>query len=477
VVETSDQKQKDPAVNNKSLDLNLNGSFSNGNKEENGEVLMNMQAFSKPQQETTGVIENVIGNSSVNERHSMQDNIKHNEMADHNSNKIDSHTEANIPISNTQDLKEQSRDNTQKGILDGYKKSVSLDLNGTFSSSNKEYDGEILMNVETLSKKKPEQTEDIEKITENNQDQDSNEINANTNMKPVEDLSTKINNTQIEIDENTRTWNHEDMDNEINDSHSSLPEEELSVDAEGSQKEIEANNQYMNAEDENTMHKFPENTLSKEELKSSPENEIIALKDTHMESDEIYTMNEQEQKLEDISPRNEVDFERVDDIAESNDETNLENNPSNVKKDSIIQSSTMESKTSPSVGAGVVDKKKLNLENTKEKMSSKRKDANMESNLSPIKDSRLEDSPRNEEMNSITENSNLDSKASPSVGAGAVDMKKQHFENTPRNEEMDSKRKDVNMESNPSPIKDQRLENSPRNEEMDSKRNDVDNMM
>ena len=49
----------DPAVNNKYLDLNLNGSFSNGNKEENGEVLMNMQAFSKPQQETTGVIENV----------------------------------------------------------------------------------------------------------------------------------------------------------------------------------------------------------------------------------------------------------------------------------------------------------------------------------------------------------------------------------------------------------------------------------
>ena len=48
----------DPAVNNKSLDLNLNGSFSNGNKED-GEVLMNMQAFSKPQQETTGVIENV----------------------------------------------------------------------------------------------------------------------------------------------------------------------------------------------------------------------------------------------------------------------------------------------------------------------------------------------------------------------------------------------------------------------------------
>lgn len=50
----------DPAVNNKYLDLNLNGSFSNGNKEENGEVLMNMQAFSKPQQETTvRVIENV----------------------------------------------------------------------------------------------------------------------------------------------------------------------------------------------------------------------------------------------------------------------------------------------------------------------------------------------------------------------------------------------------------------------------------
>ena len=53
---------------------------------------------------------------------------------------------------------------TFSGILDGYKKSVSLDLNGTFSSSDKEYDGEILMNVETLSKKKPEQTEDIEKV-------------------------------------------------------------------------------------------------------------------------------------------------------------------------------------------------------------------------------------------------------------------------------------------------------------------------
>jgi len=336
-------------------------------------------------------------------------------------------------------------------------------------------------------RKKPEQTEDIEKITENNQDQNSNEINANTNMRPVEDLSAKINNTEIEIDENyhndTRTWNHEDIDNEINGSLSSLPVEELSVDAEGSQKEIEANNQYMNAEDENTMQRFPENTLSKEELKSSSENEIIALKDTHMESDEIYTMNEQEQKLEDISPRNEADFERMDDNAESNDEsltmheTNLENNPSNVKKDSIIQSSTMESKTSPLVGAGVVDKKKLNLENTKEEIASKRKDANMERNMSPIKDSRLDDSLRNEEMNSITENSNIDSKASPSVGAGSVDMKKQNFENTPRNEEMDSKRKDVNMESNPSPIKDQRLENSPRNEEMDSKRNDVDNMM